>query len=332
MKRAERVAVVAFPGAQILDVTGPLEVFGRAERVLADGGHGKGAYAVEILAPTEGALRTSSGMRLVADRAYARVRGGIDTLLVAGGTGTRDAMRDAALLAWLRRMRPRVRRFGSVCTGAFILAQSGLLDGKRATTHWHHCARLAEAFPRIAVEPDAIYVEDGGIYTSAGVTAGMDLALAMVEEDHGRAIALEVARELVLFLRRPGGQSQFSAQLAAQVADRAPLRDLQAYIVDHVRADLSIDACAKRVGMSPRNFLRVFTREVGQTPAAFVEAARIDAARRLLEESRRDVDAVASLSGFGSSETMRRAFLRTMGTGPRAYRQRFQMQRGERKP
>ncbi len=317
-----RVAVLAFPRVQILDVTGPLEVFARTARLLRDRGRKDDAYRVAILAPKRGPFVASSGLRLVADHAFARA-GALDTLLVAGGMGTADAAGDRALLRWLRRTRPRVRRFGSVCTGAFVLAAAGLLDGKRATTHWEHCAALAERFPRIEVQPNAIFVKDGATYTSAGVTAGMDLALAMVEEDHGRDVALDVARQLVLFLRRPGGQSQFSAQLAAQVAEREPLRDLQAYIVEHVDADLSIDACARRVGMSARNFGRVFTREVGRTPAAFVEAARIDAARRMLEETGDGVDAIAAAAGFGSSETMRRAFVRALDATPGEYRQRF---------
>jgi transcriptional regulator GlxA family with amidase domain len=322
--RTRRVAVVAFPRVQILDVTGPLEVFARTARLLRDRGRSDDAYSVAILASKRGPLVASSGLTIVADRAFARA-GALDTLLVAGGIGTADAARDRSLVAWLRRTRPRVRRFGSVCTGAFVLAAAGLLDGKRATTHWQQCAALAERFAAIDVEPDAIFVKDGATYTSAGVTAGMDLALAMVEEDHGREVALDVARQLVLFLRRPGGQSQFSAQLAAQVAEREPLRDLQAYIVEHVGADLSIDACARRVGMSARNFGRVFAREVGKTPAAFVEAARIDAARRMLEDTGDGIDGIAIAAGFGSSETMRRAFVRAMGTTPGDYRRRFRV-------
>jgi transcriptional regulator GlxA family with amidase domain len=318
-----RVAVVAYPEAQLLDVAGPLEVFASASRWLrARGLRGDDAYATELLGPRAGALRTGSGLRLAADRGFAAARGGIDTLLVAGGD-IRAAMRDERLLRWLRRMAPRVRRLGSVCTGSFVLAAAGLLDGRRATTHWAYAELLASRFPKLTVEPDPIFVRDGHLYTSAGVTAGMDLALALVEEDFGREIAVQVARQLVLFLRRPGGQSQFSAQLAVQAADREPLRELQSWIADHLDEDLGVAAMARRAAMSPRHFARVFAAEVGLTPARFVERARVEAARRRLEESERGVEEVAAECGFGSAESMRRAFLRTLRVPPSAYRHRF---------
>ncbi|HVN84128.1 MAG TPA: GlxA family transcriptional regulator [Candidatus Binatia bacterium] len=317
------IALVAYPDAQILDVIGPLEVFSSAARWLGERGRTTPAYTVEVLATRSGPLRMSSGIELVAARATASVRRGIDTLLVAGGLGTQAAMQDRALLAWLRHVRPRVRRFGSVCSGTFILAEAGLLDGRRVTTHWQWCAPLAERYPQLTVDPDPIFVRDGDVYTSAGVTAGMDLALALVEEDHGRDVALQVARGLVLFLRRPGGQSQFSAQLAVQSADREPIRELQSWIADHLEADLSVPALAARVAMSPRNFARVFTQQVGVTPARFVETLRIEAARRRLEESTHGVDLVAAQCGFGSAEAMRLAFQRRLRVAPTAYRHRF---------
>jgi len=318
------VALVAFPDVQVLDVTGPLEVFARTARWLREHGRRNDlAYTTELLATQPGTMATSNGLRLVVDHRLREVRGRIDTLLVAGGIGTRAAMADRVLLQWLRRMAPRVRRLGSVCTGAFILAEAGLLDGRHATTHWRSCAALARGYPQIRVDPDPIFVRDGNLYTSAGVTAGMDLALALVEEDHGHEVALHVARELVLFLRRPGGQSQFSAQLAVQTADREPLRELQAWIADHLDNDLSVPALAARVAMSPRNFARVFTHEVGATPARFVENVRVEAARRRLEESTDGVDAVAAACGFGTAETLRRAFLRRLRVAPSAYRHRF---------
>jgi transcriptional regulator GlxA family with amidase domain len=323
MSHARHVALIAFHDTQILDVTGPLEVFARATRWLREHGRRDDAYRVELLAPTAGPLVTSSGLRLIADRSVVQVRGGVDTLLVAGGIGTAAAMGDARILAALRRLAPRVRRLCSVCTGTFVLAAAGLLDGRRVTTHWRACARLARTFPALSVDPDPIYVRDGNVYTSAGVTAGMDLALALVEEDEGREVALHVARELVLFLRRPGGQSQFSAQLATQTADREPLRELQAWIADHVGADLSVATLASRVAMSPRNFARVFAAEVGLTPARFVEKIRIEAARRRLEESAHGVDRIAAECGLGTAESMRRAFLRTVRVTPSAYRSRF---------
>lgn len=315
------IAVVVFPDAQMLDVTGPLEVFASANGWLSE--RGRPGYSVEVLASTAGPVRMSSGLQLVAARAISQVNSGIDTLLVAGGNGTWAATQDRALLAWLRRMTPRVRRFGSVCSGTFILAEAGLLAGRRVTTHWRACKALAERYPDVHVDPDPIFVRDGNLYTSAGVTAGMDLALALVEEDYGRDVAMRTARGLVMFLRRPGGQSQFSAQLSVQSADREPIRELQAWIADHLDDDLSVPTLAGRVAMSPRNFARVFTQQVGVTPARYVETLRVEAARRRLEESTHGVDVVAMQCGFGSAESMRLAFQRRLHVAPTAYRHRF---------
>jgi transcriptional regulator GlxA family with amidase domain len=320
---ARQVVMVAFPDAQILDVTGPLEVFSMASQALAQRGSADGGYRIALAARRSGPVRCSSGLELVADTAFDRLRGPIDTLVVAGGEGTRAAVADGALVAWIARAGARSRRVAGVCTGAFLLARAGLLDGRRATTHWNSAETLARAFPAVRVEADPIWVRDGNVYTSAGVTAGMDLALALVEEDHGREVALAVARRLVLFLKRPGGQSQFSTQLAGQLCDRAPLRDLQAWIADHPAADLSVGALARRVAMSPRHFARVFAREMGVTPARYVERARVEVARRRLEESGLGVEGVAAESGFGSAETMRRAFLRNLSVNPVEYRSRF---------
>jgi transcriptional regulator GlxA family with amidase domain len=316
--------MLAYPGAQMLDVTGPLEVFARSARFLMEQGlRADPVYEVELIAERRGPVKTSSGIEILAARSLAAVRGPLDTLLVAGGVGSRDALRRTALLGFLRRMAPRVRRLASVCTGAFLLAEAGLLDGRRATTHWAYCGELAKRYPQVRVDPDPIFVRDGRIYTSAGVTAGMDLALGLVEEDLGRTVALEVARQLVLFLKRPGGQSQFSAQLAAQSAEREPLREVQAWISDHPEADLAVESLARRAAMSPRHFARGFQREVGVTPARFILRLRVDAARRRLEESRDSVESVAAACGFGSAEVMRRAFLRTVRVSPSAYRSRF---------
>jgi len=324
LKTPLRVGMLAYPDVQILDVVGPLEVFARTARLLRETGRrGEDAYTVELIGVTGGALATSSGLRLEADRSFRQVRGGLDTLLVAGGIGSSDAARDDALLRWLRRQSARVRRLAGVCTGAFLLAEAGLLAGRRATTHWAYCDRLASSYPDVVVEADRIYLRDGSIYTSAGVTAGMDLALALVEEDHGRDVALEVARQLVLFLRRPGGQAQFSTQLSYQMAYREPLRELQAFILDHPHEDLDVPSMARRVAMSPRNFARAFVREVGVTPARFVEAARVEVARRLLEETGEGLKEIARSSGLGTAESLRRAFVRTLGIPPHAYRERF---------
>ena len=318
-----RVVLAAFPDAQILDVAGPLEVFATATRLLERDGARAPGYTVELVAARSGRLSTSSGIDLWASRALHEVKGPIDTLLVAGGMGTARAVLDGALAGWLRRTAPEVRRVASVCSGAFLLAEAGLLDGRRATTHWVACAELASRYPKVTVEPDPIFVRDGNVWTSAGITAGMDLALALVEEDHGRERALGVARMLVFFLKRPGGQSQFSAQLSTQLAERTPLADAQAFVLEHPEADLSVPALARRAGMSPRNFARVFTREVGATPARFVESARVEAARRRLEEGALGVEEVAAACGFGSAETLRRAFLRSLRVSPAAYRSRF---------
>ena len=319
-----RVAMFAYPDIQMLDVMGPLEVFSRTSRWLKDNGRRQDdAYSLEILGLKRGPFRASSGLRVYADRRFDEVGRGLDTLLIAGGRGTERYRAHAPILRWLRRQAGWVRRLASVCTGAFFLAEAGLLRGRRATTHWSFCSQLARRFPDVTVEPDTIFVQEGSIYTSAGVTAGMDLALAMVEEDHGREVALAVARELVLFLRRPGGQAQFSAQLAVQFAEHEPLRDLQAYILDHPAGDLTVETLARRVAMSPRNFARVFTREVGTTPARFVTSARVETARRLLEETSESLDTICAMSGLGTAESMRRAFLRIVGIPPGQYRARF---------
>jgi transcriptional regulator GlxA family with amidase domain len=318
-----RVVILAFEGAQTLDVTGPFEVFSIASR-LAEGG-----YEVEVVAPTGDAIRTGSGLGIVPDRAIAAVRGAIDTLVIAGGEGVRRAAEDERVVRWVGRAAARSRRVASVCSGAFLLAAAGLLDGRRAATHWASADELARRHPAVEVDAEAIFVRDGDVWTSAGVTAGMDLALALVEEDLGRRIALETARWMVIFVRRPGGQSQFSSHLRAQVAERQPLREVQEWMTANLDADLSVPALAERACMSERNFARAFAREVGMTPGAYVEALRVDHARLRLESTRQKLDAVARGCGFGTVETMRRAFHRRLGVGPADYRDRFQT-RGER--
>ncbi len=316
--------MLAFPDVQVLDVTGPLEVFNAATRLLEADGRGREGYVTEIVAASAGPVRSSGGIELVARRGMRSVVGSLDTLMVAGGFGTRSVASDRSTIDWLRRAAPRARRVASVCTGALLLAEAGLLEGRRVATHWAFAEELGRLYPDIDVDSDPVYIKDGNVYTSAGVTAGMDLALALVEEDHGRDVALVVARWLVMFLKRPGGQSQFSAQLASQVAEREPIRDVQAWIAEHPGAVVSVEALAERACMSPRNFARVFAREVGLTPARFVERTRVEAARRRLEETRASVEEVARDCGFGSAETMRRAFLRHVRVGPADYRHRFQ--------
>jgi transcriptional regulator GlxA family with amidase domain len=317
LEDSRRIVLVAFDRLQALDLVGPAEVFSIASRL------GAGAYTTEVVAGAKQEIATSSGLRLRPDRTLGACRGPIDTLVVVGGEGVPAALRDARLVGWIGRAAARSRRVASVCNGAFLLARAGLLDGRRATTHWAACEALARRHPEIEVEPDAIFVKDGDVYSSAGVTAGMDLSLALVEQDLGREAALEVARWLVLFLKRPGGQSQFSAQLSAQIAEREPLKELQAWIADNLGADLAVPALAERACMSPRNFARAFRREVGVTPAAYVEAARVEAARVALDGTHEPIDSVARRCGFGTVETMRRAFHRRLGVGPSSYRERF---------
>jgi len=317
-----RVVMVAMPCAEIMEIGGTLDVFYGANVLLAEAGCSDPGYVVEAVTPVT-TVRRWPGLRLCGERSYRALRGAIDTLIVTGTDTPADATRDADLVAWLAEEAPRIRRVVGLCTGTFVLAAAGLLDGRSATTHWLFCDELTRQFPRIRVEREPIYVRDGAVYTSAGATAGLDLALAFVEQDVGRRLALSVARRLVFFLKRPGGQAQFSVQLSAQIAEREPLRDLQAWIADHPDADLSVDALAHRAAMSPRNFCRVFVRQVGMTPGRFVERVRVEAARRLLEDTSRGVPEVAAACGFGSTETMRIAFRRTLGVSPKVYRSRF---------
>jgi transcriptional regulator GlxA family with amidase domain len=323
-QRVRRVVMVAFPNVQALDVVGPIDVFMGANHVLDTLGDTRAPrYTIEIVAASAGPVRATSGLQLLADRTFREIRGSVDTLLVAGGQGTHQALSDRQLIDFIRLTAKRARRVASICTGTFLLAEAGLLEGRRATTHWGSCAALARRYPQLTVETDPIFVRDGSVWSSAGVCAGMDLALALVEEDHGRKVSLDIARGLVIFLQRPGGQSQFSVALVAQATEHERIRELQAWVQKHLAADLSIAMLAERVAMSPRNFARVFAREVGTTPARWIERARIEAARRLLEESDEGVDAVASRCGLGTAETLRRAFLRQLRVAPSAYRARF---------
>ncbi|WP_267242026.1 GlxA family transcriptional regulator [Streptomyces sp. PR69] len=312
------VLVVLFDDVQSLDVTGPVEVFSAAGHFTGDAD--ADAYPIRTASLDGAPVRTASGLRLTPDMPLAEAE--VEhTLLVPGGEGTRTP--DPRLIDWLREHAPRAQRLLSVCTGALLLAEAGLLDGRRATTHWAHCDRLARRHPEVDVHPDPIFVRDGEIATSAGVTAGIDLALALVEEDHGREAALAVARVLVVFLRRPGNQAQFSAQLAAQTARREPLREVQRWISEHPGGDLSVEALAARARLSPRHFARAFQAETGMTPGRYVERVRLEHARRLLEDSRDGVEEISRACGYGTPEAMRRAFVRTLGAAPAEYRRRF---------
>lgn len=318
---AHDVLFVVFPDFQILDLTGPHEVFSQVGRHRPERAH-----RIGVIAATEGPVRSSGGLPVTPDLAVGGPEsrtGSIGTLVVVGGPGRARACEDAALVDWVREAAGRSRRVASVCSGAFVLARCGLLDGRRAVTHWSACEELARSHPRVTVEPDPIFVRDGNVWTSAGVTAGLDLALALVEDDHGPETARAIARRLVMFVQRPGGQAQFSTQLSAQRPVRAPLRAVQEWIADHLADDLTVPVLAERAGMSERNFTRVFTAETGTTPAAYVEAARVEAARRLLETTDTTVEGVARACGFGTAETLHRTFRRTVRTTPARYRHHF---------
>lgn len=314
------VEVLAFPQAQLLDVAGPLQVFASANDLAAARGEAP-PYAPRVVAEDAGGVTTSSGLSLLAGPLPGEDEP-VDTLVVAGGWGVQAAMRDEALLAWVRARAARARRLASVCSGAFLLAAAGLLDGRRVATHWSRCAELGRRFPALRVEPDPIFLRDGMVWTSAGITAGIDLSLALVEEDLGRPAALGVARQLVVFLKRPGGQAQFSAALSLQdTGDR--FADLQGWMAGNLTGDLSLPALAARAGMSERSFLRHYRARTGLTPARAVETLRLEAARQMLTGTGRPLKRIAARCGFGSEETMRRVFLRHLAITPGEYRERF---------
>mgnify|MGYP001069176699 FL=1 len=312
------VHVLAFANVQVLDVTGPLQVFASANDLARQQGLPL-PYAPTVIAVGGGAVTSSAGLALLAEPLPSE---GSDTLLIAGGWGVYEAAKDPALVAWVKDHGLRSRRVGSVCTGAFLLAASGWLDGRRVVTHWTRCEQLAEQHPQLRVEPNPIFINDGPVWTSAGVTAGIDLALALVEEDLGRAVALEVARHLVVFLKRPGGQSQFSVTLSLQ-KQGSRFDDLHAWIAENLTRDLGLSSLAAEVGMSERSFVRHYRADTGQTPARAVELIRVETARRLLSDTAVSIKRVAVQCGFGSEETLRRSFLRAMGVTPQAYRERF---------
>jgi transcriptional regulator GlxA family with amidase domain len=319
-----QIAILAYPQVQSLDITGPLEVFAGAGQLIAAESRSARGYEIRIVSRDGAPLSTSSGLQIVPHGALADAPQPLDTLIVAGGAGCEQATQDPVLVDWLAHTARAARRTAAVCTGAFLLARAGLLEGRRATTHWFAAAELARRYPGVDVDAEPIFLRDGNIWTSAGVTAGMDLALALVEEDLDRDAALTIARHLVLFLRRPGNQSQFSATLAAQQPVREPLREVQRLVVENVAGEHSVEAMAARAHMSPRHFARAFRAETGLTPARYVERVRLEAARRSLEDTSEPITSVAAACGFGTAETMRRVFLRTLDVGPAEYRRRFQ--------
>lgn len=318
------INVLAFPNVQLLDVSGPLQVFASANELARQCGLGA-PYAPRVVAAQPESIISSAGMGLLTDP-LPPAHDFSDTLIVAGGSGVHAASCDLALIGWLRQHAATSRRVASVCTGAFLLAAAGLLGERRVVTHWAHCEELAQRYPTLHVEPDPIFINDGMIWTSAGVTAGIDLALALVEEDLGRSLALNVARDLVVFLKRPGGQAQFSASLLLQ-HDGDRFGELHAWIVEHLTADLSVTALAGRVGMSERSFMRHYRATTGKTPARAVEQIRSEAALCLLGDTSLPIKRIAARCGFGSEETMRRSLMRVIAVTPQAYREHFASRR-----
>jgi transcriptional regulator GlxA family with amidase domain len=313
---SRNIVFAVYPGFQILDLTGPHEVFTQAGRLT-------GETVITTVAAAPGPVTSSGGLAITPTLTIDEAAGPVDTLIAVGGRGVEAACADRRLVAWFAQAARTARRTASVCSGAFLLGAAGLLDGRRVVTHWSRCDELAARYPEATVQPDPIFVRDGATWTSAGITAGMDLALAMVEDDHGPEVARAIARRLVMFVQRPGGQAQFSAQLAAQRPERAPLREVLGWITDHPDDDLTVPALAARAAMSERNFARVFLAETGSTPAAYVESARVEAARRLLETTTNTLDAVARACGFGTVETLHRSFRRTLRVTPGEYRRYF---------
>lgn len=310
------VVLVGFAGVEPLDLIGPLSVFARAEALVP------GSYSIRLAAPDGGIVTAQWGLSFAGIVPLATIDGPVDTILLAGAAeeAITQAATDRVLVEWVIKRAAMTRRIGSICNGAFILGAAGLLDGRRATTHWAAAVQLQRHCPAARVEPDAIYVIDGPICTSAGVTAGIDLALALVEADLGRGIATAIARDLVLFLRRPGGQRQFSATLAVQAREADRFADLLIWMADHPADDLSVPALAGRAGMSERSFARRFAREVGQTPARHVLDLRLEHARLLLESTAWTLDRIAERSGFGTADTFHRLFRRELGLTPGRYR------------
>src|SRR5574341_1666878 len=328
------IVIVTFDGAQLLDIAGPLETFSLANRfwnqIHPHVRITESPYRIVVASLTGGIVRTNSGLPLETRsvRAVERMDGAVDTLIVSGGSGVHEAVRNRALVAWVARQAARVRRTCSVCSGAFVLAAAGVLRGRRATTHWKHCARLQQQYPQVRVETDPIHVNDGTVWTSAGVTAGIDMALALVEEDLGHWTAMQVARDLVVFLKRPGGQSQYSVPLALQGVRDHRFSALHAWMAANLEQDLRVERLAAQAHMSPRTFARAYGAAVGRTPAKMVEALRLEAARRALEETKASVKQVAAESGFASEQRLRRAFLREYGVGPLDFRKRFSPKNG----
>jgi transcriptional regulator GlxA family with amidase domain len=321
--KSRLIIFTVYEGVSLLDLAGPLEAF-RIADAFSPGRDRRAPYECTVVSSGGGRVITADGVELNTKSIRSVVKNPIDTLVVPGGFFVDDVTRDRALVKWIAKVAPACRRICSVCVGSFMLAEAGILDGCRAATHWMHAPLLASRYPAVTVEPDAIFVRDGRVWSSAGVTSGIDLALALIEQDAGRKVAMDVARMLVVYLKRAGGQSQYSAVLAAQAqSDSDMFGELEQWIAEHLKSDLRIEALAERVHMSPRNFARLYAKTRGRTPAKAVEALRIDAARRRLEETSDPISTIAEDCGFSDEEQIRSAFVRVLGVPPREYRKRF---------
>lgn len=313
MAATRKIVIVGPPPVQVLDIAGPLEVFSNAD-----------GYDVTIGTPSaERTLRTNRRFALTDAVPIVEIQGPIDTLVVAGGPGAETGLYDPLIVRWIREAAVRSRRIASICTGAFLLGAAGLIDGKQVVTHWRFCDRLAKEFPRAIVRPEPIFLKDGAVYTSAGITAGIDLALALVEEDHGREAALRIARFLVMFLVRPGGQAQFSHMLSHQAVASKPLHELQVWMRENLREDLTVEKLAERLGMSSRHFTRVCLRETKMNPGQFIDRLRVEAAQQMIDSSNMGLKEIAGACGFRSADGMRRTFLRVIGITAGEYMDRF---------
>ncbi|MBV9266628.1 MAG: DJ-1/PfpI family protein [Acidobacteriaceae bacterium] len=329
LTRPLQIVILTTTDAQPLDVAGPYEVFALAERKLREmGQENAGGYHVEVVTMGRSRYVTGRlGLSIVTKGSYKRITGDIDTLLIVGGMEPWDPRGKAPIVNWIQRNARTVRRLAGVCTGAFVLAEAGLLNGRRATTHWYFCQQLASRYPMVKVDPEPIFVADGNVYTCAGVTSGMDLALAFVEQDFGADVAVRIARAYVMFVRRPGGQSQFSTPMSFNASSQSVMNGLQIWILDHLAEKLPVDRLAAHAKMSPRHFARVFAREFQMTPGEYLDRVRVEAARKRLEESDEGVEQIAAALGFGGPSTMRRAFLRVLDITPADYRARFRLQK-----
>lgn len=322
-ERRRRIVIVVIPGAWPAEFIGPMEFFNEANLMLEQSDRTDLGYDVEIVTTRPGVVYTQNGLSIMVDRPYKEIRGPVDTLIFQPIDHMGECLKDRKFIQWVSRMSGRVRRIATVCVGTYILAEAGVLDGKRATTHWSASQDFRDHYPNVTLDPEPIYIKDGHVYTSAGATSGLDLTLALIEEDFGKELALRVAQGMVMFLKRPGSQAQFSVQMSSQFPEESKIQGVQSYITEHLDGDLGVEALADHAGMSPRNFARVFAREVGMPPGRFVEQARLERARQCLEQSEAPITQVARRCGYSTPEGMRHAFDRHLGVGPREYRRRF---------